>query len=165
LKKKITLLILYEIIDAAAAGLGAALLMTLSELPFWKKWGMSGVGEWQVDSVIFSRIILRRPTLKKEEGFPKLTVATHLLNGIIASVAFRLLLPLFYLVVPDARISILYDTIVYSFVLWIIFPTLGRTTFESLGQIRISNRGLLVSLLSHFVYGIFLGLFLPLVLG
>jgi hypothetical protein len=158
-------LILSEVIGAAAAGLGAALLMTASEFPFWKKWGMVGVGEWQVDSVIFSKILLRRPTLIKEKGFPKLTVGTHLLNGIIAGVAFRLLLPLFYLIVPDSRISILYDTIVYSFVLWIIFPTLGRTTFESLGQLKISNRGLLVSLLSHFVYGIFLGLFLHLLLG
>ncbi len=158
-------MIIPEIIGAVGAGLCAGLLMTASEAPFWKKWGMSGVGEWQVDSVIFSRMILRRSTLIKEEGFPQLTVATHLLNGIIASVAFRLLLPLFYLFVPDARVSILYDTIVYSFVLWIIFPTLGRTTFESLGQIRISNRGLLVSLLSHFVYGIFLGLFLPHLFG
>ena len=123
---------------------------------------MTGVGEWQVDTVIFSRILLRRKTLIEEHGFPRLTVATHLLNGIIAAVAFQLLLPLFYLIVPDSRISILYDTIVYSFVLWIIFPTLGRTTFETMGQIRISNRGLLVSLLSHFVYGIFLGLFLQL---
>jgi len=31
-----------------------------------------------------------------------------------------------------------------------------------MGQIRIVNRGLLVSLLSHIVYGIFLGLFLAL---
>jgi hypothetical protein len=153
-------MIFSEFVGAVAAGLGAALIMTLSEFPFWKKWGMSGVGEWQVDSVIFSRIILRRPKLIQESGFPWKTVSTHLLNGIIASVAFRFLLPVFYLFVPDARISIIYDTVVYSFVLWIIFPTLGRTTFETLGQIQISNRGLLVSLMSHFVYGIFLGLFL-----
>ena len=121
---------------------------------------MAGVGEWQVDSVILSRILLRRMKLIEESNFPLKTVGTHLLNGIIASVAFRLLLPIFFLFVPDARISILYDTVVYSFVLWVIFPTLGRTTFESLGHIKISNRGLLVSLMSHFVYGIFLGLFL-----
>jgi hypothetical protein len=158
-------LIFSELVGAAAAGLGAGFFMVLSELPFWTKWGMNGVGEWQVDSVIFSRILLRRPKLIEEPGFPWKTVSTHLLNGVIASVAFRLLLPLFYLFVPDARISILYDATVYSFVLWIIFPTLGRTTFESMGQIQISNRGLLVSLLSHVVYGIFLGLFLPLMLG
>jgi hypothetical protein len=158
-------LIFSELVGAIAAGLGAGLFMALSEFPFWRKWGMSGVGEWQVDSVIFSRIILRKPELIWEPNFPWKTVLTHLLNGIIASVAFRFLLPIFYLFVPDARISIVYDTIVYSFVLWIIFPTLGRTTFESLGHIQISNRGLLVSLMSHFVYGIFLGLLLPLMLG
>ncbi len=126
---------------------------------------MAGVGEWQVDSVIFSKIILRKNNLIEERNFPRLTVGTHLLNGVIAGVAFRLLLPIFYLVIPDARISMFYDTIVYSFALWVIFPTLGRTTFESLGKIHISNRGLLVSLMSHFVYGVFLGLFLTFITG
>ena len=154
-----------EVIEAAIAGLAAAILMTLSELPFWKKWGMSGVGEWQVDNVIYSRIILRRTNLIEEKGFPWKTVGTHLLNGIIASIAFRLLLQTFYVFIPDARLSVLYDTTVYSFVLWVLFPVMGRTTFESLGRIRISNRGLLVSLLSHIVYGIFLGLFLTLLSG
>lgn len=158
-------LIFSELIGAIAAGLSAALLMTSSEFPFWRKWGMAGVGEWQVDSVIYSRILLHRPKLIEENGFPWKTVGTHLLNGIIAGVAFRLLLPTFYLFVPDARISILYDAIVYSFVLWLIFPTLGRTTFETLGKLQISNRGLLASLISHFVYGIFLGLFLELLMG
>ena len=155
-------MILYEILGAAIAGFAAAIFMTLSEFPFWRKWGMEGVGEWQVDTVIYSRIILRRSRLIEEPGFPWKTVGTHLLNGVIASVAFRLLLPIFYVFIPDARLSILYDTTVYSFVLWILFPVMGRTTFESTGQIRIVNRGLLVSLLSHVVYGIFLGLFLAL---
>lgn len=139
--------------------------MTLSEFPFWMKWGMDGVGEWQVDSVILSKIILRKATPIKQQNFPWPTVATHFLNGIIASIAFYLLLPFFNFFIPGARISILYDTIAYSFVLWIIFPVLGRSAIESLGRIRISNRGLLVSLLSHIVYGVFLGLFLMFVLG
>lgn len=139
--------------------------MTLSEYPFWRKWGMEGVGEWQVDTVIYSRIILRRAGLIVESGFPWKTVATHLLNGIIASIAFRLLLPVFYIFIPDARLSLIYDTTVYSFVLWVLFPVMGRTTFEALGHIQISNRGLLVSLLSHIVYGIFLGIFLNLLMG
>ena len=154
-----------EVAEAIVAGLASGILMTMSEYPFWRKWGMEGVGEWQVDNVIYSRIILRRPTLITESGFPWKTVGTHLLNGIIASVAFRLLLPIFYIFVPDARLSILYDTTVYSFVLWVLFPVMGRTTFESLGNIRISNRGLLVSLLSHIVYGIALGIFLNLLMG
>jgi hypothetical protein len=152
------LLALFELIFAALAGFAGAMLMTCSEFPFWKKWGMDGVGEWQVDTVIYSKILLRRAKINEEKGFPWKTVATHLLNGVIASVAFVILLPTFYTFIPDARISVLYDAIVYSFALWIIFPLLGRTTFESLGKIKISNRGLLVSLLSHFVYGIFLGL-------
>lgn len=157
-------MIISEVIGAIVTGLASGILMTLSEYPFWRRWGMEGVGEWQVDTVIYSKIILRRPSLIVEPGFPWKTIATHLLNGVIASVAFRLLLPLFYVFIPDARLSIVYDTTVYSFVLWILFPVMGRTTFETLGQIKISNRGLLVSLLSHVVYGVFLGIFLSLLM-
>lgn len=123
------------------------------------------MGEWQIDSVILARIILRKKSPIKQQDFPWTAVATHFLDGVIASVAFYLLLPFFYSFVPGAMISIFYDTVVYSFVLWIIFPTLGRSTIESFGRIRISNRGLLVSLLSHIVYGVFLGLFLMIMLG
>ncbi len=154
-----------EIVEVIIAGLGATFFMTVSEFPFWKMWGMEGVGEWQIDSVVLSRFILRKTTTIKEPDFPWQSIGVHFLDGIIASSAFYLMLPAFYFLVPDARISIIYDTIVYSFVLWIIFPILGRSTIESLGQIHISNRGLLVSLLSHMVYGIFLGLFLVLLLG
>lgn len=157
-------MIISEVIGAIVTGLASGILMTLSEYPFWRRWGMEGVGEWQVDTVIYSKIILRRPSLIVEPGFPWKTIVTHLLNGVIASVAFRLLLPLFYVFIPDARLSIVYDTTVYSFVLWILFPVMGRTTFETLGQIKISNRGLLVSLLSHVVYGVFLGIFLSLLM-
>ena len=65
-----------DVIEASIAGLAAAVFMTLSEFPFYKKWGMSGVGEWQVDNVIYSRIILRRTNLIEESGFPWKTVGT-----------------------------------------------------------------------------------------
>ena len=158
-------MIFSQIAGAVASGLAATFFMTLSEFRFWMKWGMKGLGEWQIDSVILSEVILRKATLTKEQDFPWTTVATHFLDGVIASVSFYLLLPLFYSFVPGARISILYDAIVYSLLLCVIFLMLGRSTIESFGRIRISNRGLLASLLSHIVYGIFLGLFLMLALG
>ncbi len=152
-------MIVLEFLGAALTGLASAALMTVSEFPFWVRWGIEGVGEWQVDTVIYSALLRRKA--KWETKFPWSTIATHLLNGIIASVAFRFLLPVFILFIPDARISILWDALVYSFVLWILFPVLGRASIEAAGNTKISDRGLLVSLLSHFVYGLFLGLFLP----
>jgi hypothetical protein len=134
--------------------------MALSEYPFWKRWGLVGVSEWQVDRIILSRIILRRSKLIDEPSFPWKTIGTHLLNSIIAGIGFSVLQSIFYSYLPIMMFSVLYNTIVYSFILWVLFPVLGRSTFESLGKITIYNRGLLVSLLSHFVYGISFGFLL-----
>src|SRR2546428_11155004 len=48
-----------NVLLAAIAGLGAVILMTLFEFPFWKKWGLEGVAEWQMNSVIVSKTARR----------------------------------------------------------------------------------------------------------
>src|SRR5437899_8990805 len=47
----------FELLGACFIGLVAAICMTIVELPFWKKWGIEGVAEWQVNSVIVSMFI------------------------------------------------------------------------------------------------------------
>jgi len=56
-------------------------------------------------------------------------------------------------------LAILLAALLYSTILWAIFSIMLRGTFEAAGGVRISNRGVLVALLSHLVYGFFLGLF------
>ncbi len=58
--------------------------------------------------------------------------------------------------------SVLAYAIVYSGVLWIISPFLTRSLFERAGGFRMTERGLAVSFLAHNVYGVFLGLLIPL---
>jgi hypothetical protein len=59
--------------------------------------------------------------------------------------------------------QLLFYSIVYSVLLWIVSPYLTRTLFASIGGFRITRRGLPVSLLGHIIYGIFLGLLVVLV--
>jgi len=58
--------------------------------------------------------------------------------------------------------SVVPDAVAYSVALWVIFMLVPRKAFESAGGTRISNRSLLGALASHFVYGIILGLLVPL---
>ena len=152
-------MILYEIILAGIIGLFSAALMTLFEYPFWKKWGMSAVGEWQLNWVMVSRLDKKWKAMK--QPILSWTIASHLSHGVVAGIAFRLLLPFFFLLIPFAKVSILLDAVVFSVVLWLSFTVLGRRTFESAGGIKITNRGLLGALLSDVIYGFFLGLLIP----
>ncbi len=142
---------------AAAVGLGSASAMTLTEFPFWKKWGMTAVAEWQVNWVIVSRF--RRISSRSRQPEIQWIVASHLSHGVAASIVFSILLPLSFAVFPATKVSILLDALLYSVLLWVIFSVMLRTTFEALGRIKISTRGTLVALISHIVYGVLLGLF------
>ena len=141
---------------AAIAGFGAAILMTLFELPFWKKWGLEGVAEWQMNSVIVSKTV-RRSRRTAEAPISQM-IGGHLFHGTVAGILFGLFLP-FIAPLATSMLAILLAALLYSSVLWAIFSIMLRGRFEAAGGVRISNRGVLVALLSHLVYGFFLGLF------
>ena len=149
-----------SLFGAAFAGVVAAVVMTLFEFPFWKWGGMNAVAEWQTNWVILSKLTRASPDRARE---PRIswTIILHLWHGVAAGIVFGLLLPVLTLL-PDGNVSVLLDAVVYSIALWIIFMFAPRRLFESAGGTRISDRGLLVALASHFVYGVFLGLLVPL---
>jgi len=135
------------VLFAAIAGFVAAILMTLFEFPFWRRWGLDGVAEWQMNSV------------SRAQQLPiSWAVSGHLFHGTVAGIVFGLFLPVIRLLLTST-IVILLSAVLYSTVLWIIFSIMLRATFEAAGNMRISNRGALIALISHFVYGFFLGLF------
>ncbi len=117
---------------------------------------MEGVAEWQVNWVMVSKL------KKKKSSKPDMpwTIASHLSHGIIVGVAFRLLLYFLYPAVPLLRISIILDGTVLGIALWVLFLLLPRKLYESSGKIGISDRGLLVALLSDSLYGLLLGFFI-----
>jgi hypothetical protein len=141
------------------AGLVAAVCMTIFELPFWRRWGMEGVAEWQVNAVIVS-LLIRGFTRKRVSA--SMVVAMHLFHGAVLGIVFRLLL---LGLIGSSFLSSLVPAyaIAYSAVLWIISPFLTRGLFERSGGYLMTGKGLTVSFLSHIVYGILLGLFVPVI--
>ena len=134
--------------------------MTLFEFPFWKRWGMNGVVEWQTNWIILSKLA-RVNSNRIREPRISWTITLHLWHGVAAGIVFGLILP-YLALLPAGNLSVLLDALVYSVTLWVIFMLAPRRAFESAGEIRISDRSLSVALASHFVYGIFLGLLVPL---
>jgi len=151
---------LSTLFGAAFAGLMSTVVMTLFEFPFWKKWGMKGVAEWQTNQVILSKLTRASPDRTREPRI-SCTITLHLWHGVAAGIAFGLLLPVFTLL-SAGNFSVLLDAVIYSIALWIIFMLAPRRSFESAGGTQISGRSLLVALASHLVYGVFLGLLVPL---
>jgi len=151
--------LLLLLLSGCFAGLVAVVCMTIFELPFWRTWGMEGVAEWQVNAVVVS-LLIRRFTRRRVST--SMVAAMHLFHGIALGVVFRLLL----LGLSGATIlssQVLSYAIVYSILLWIISPSFSRKFFETLGGFRMTRNGLVVSFLSHIVYGFFLGLLAPVI--
>src|SRR5260370_10719216 len=144
---------------AGFGGLGATIWITIFELPLWRRWGMEGVAEWQVNEVMVS-LLLRKFT--KRGVVTWMSVGMHLFHGAALGVVFRLLLlGLFGTMILSSQV--LSYAIVYSILLWIISPFLTRKFFETSGGFRMTRNGLAVSLLSHIVYGVLLGLLTPII--
>ena len=149
------------LLGAVLAGLVGAAVMTLFEYPFWKRWGMNGVAEWQTNWLFISKLIGGSSNRIKS---PRIswTIALHLWHGIAAGIVFGLLVP-YLMVLPAGNFSVLLDAVVYSVALWVIFMLAPRRIFESSGATHISDRSLSIALASHLIYGILLGLLVPLV--
>jgi hypothetical protein len=150
--------VLLELLLAGLAGLVAAVCMTIVETPFWRKWGMEGVAEWQVNSVIVW--VLTRIFTKRRVS-TSMSVASHLFHGAALGVLFLVFLDMSQ--APMLGSLLLLYSIVYSVLLWTVSPYLTRSLFASLGGFRITRRGLAVSFLGHIIYGIFLGLLVTII--
>jgi len=153
------MLLLLALLGACFAGLLASICMTIFELPFCGRWGMAGVAEWQVNAVIVS-VLIRKFTQRRV--IASMSVAMHLFHGSALGIVFRLLL-LGLLGRTILSLSLLSYAVMYSIVLWIISPFLTRPLFEHSGGFRMTRKGLAVSFLAHIVYGVFLGLLIPII--
>ena len=71
------------LVGAGLAGLAAGVLMTMFEIPFWKKWGMEGVAEWQVNAVMVS-VLIRRFTRRRAGAL--MAVAMHLFHAAVLGI-------------------------------------------------------------------------------
>lgn len=153
------MIILVDLALAGLVGLVGAVVMTAFEYPFFRKWGMAGVTEWQVNWVMVSALHKKWKQLKTP--ILSWTIASHLSHGIVAGIAFRLILPLLFTSLPFSRMSTVLDAVVFTVILWFLFTFSGRGVYEATGEIRVTNRGLLGALLSGVVFGGVLGFLIP----
>src|SRR5437867_11686964 len=114
--------LLLALLGTCFAGLLAAICMTIFELPFWRRWGMEGVAEWQVNAVIVS-LLIRRFTQRRVGT--SMSVAMHLIHGAALGIIFRLLL-IALLGSAILSSSVVGHAVVYSIVLCFISPFLTR---------------------------------------
>ncbi len=138
----------------AGSGLGSAVLMTLFEAYFWRKMGIGGVVEWQINLVMVSQILHEQynPTRRL-----KAALGMHLLHGaIFGSFLGAVLSPAERLGTAD----IFAAAVALGLVLWLVVPFTFRKPFEAPIGARFSNVGIGISLASHLVYGAALAAFL-----
>ena len=70
------------------SGIVATAIMTISEIPSWRKWGLLGVFEWHENQVLSIRLF-RIP--RNKLNF-KYIFFLHIVNGSLAGIAYPLIL-------------------------------------------------------------------------
>jgi hypothetical protein len=148
----------YEMLAfGAGTGLAAAVLMTLFETTFWRKLGLEGAVEWQVNQVMVSSLLREKydPGRRLKEAITMHLIHGTLIGSILGTSLGLLAVPGGYFV--PAAVSL-------SLALWLFVPYLFRGHFETSANVRFSRRGLSISFASHVVYGVSLGALLALIL-
>jgi hypothetical protein len=147
-------LLLVDVLLGGGAGFLSTALMTTFEAPFWSSWGLSGVVEWQVNQILVSRLVGG----KYEAGRRlKGALAMHLLHGTVGGAFLAAVLVSFLLTLQP---FFWFAGLAFSLLLWSVVPFFFRGRLERMGGVRFTTRGMVVSLLSHVVYGVSLGLML-----
>ncbi len=142
----------------AAAGFSATALMTLFEYPFWRRIGIGGVVEWEVNQILVSWILTRDHT--RTQGL-RGALGMHLLHGTVAGALLGVALTS---LAPGARSVYWFAGLALSLLLWSVVPFIFRGAFEEKGRVRFSRLGMFLSFLSHVVYGVSLGFLLQILL-
>jgi hypothetical protein len=139
------------------SGTVSTVMMTLTEIPSWRRWGLQGVFEWHENHVI-TKVLFKLPNENNNIYF-KGIFFFHFLNGILAGIAFPFIVASFFTTLVNSGTLLLLLGTLYGFVLWIITllpihkPITGLSPFNHpLGHVPA-----LASLGGHIVYGVVLG--------
>jgi hypothetical protein len=143
------------------AGIVSTAIMTLTEIPSWKKWGLYGVFEWHQNQAIITYVF--RLSDNKKIRIREIFLL-HFLNGILGGIAFPFILSLFDFSANVILISLL--GVLYGFILWILtlIPIHKPITGFSPWNHPLGHRPALASLGGHVVYGFFLGLIISFII-
>ncbi|NDF29087.1 MAG: hypothetical protein EB150_02580 [Nitrososphaeria archaeon] len=136
---------------AFLAGLASTLLMTLYEIPIWKRFGLKGVLEWHENQVLSTRFF----RLSESDLHIKGIFLLHFANGGLGGVGF-----VFALMIFPITTNTIVPGIAYGVFLWIVTlvpihkPITGITPWRHPdGMIPM-----IASLIGHLIYGVTLGM-------
>lgn len=140
-------------------GLVSTAMMTLAEIPSWKKWHLQGVFEWHENQEI-TRKLLGISNDEKKTIHTKGILFFHFLNGTLVGIAFPfIIISLFPSFINDI-VSLLLIGILYGFIVWIVtlIPIHKPITGLSPWNHPLGKWPAIASLEGHIVYGFILGL-------
>jgi hypothetical protein len=140
-------------------GLVSTAMMTLAEIPSWKKWHLQGVFEWHENQEI-TRKLLSISNDEKKTIHIKGIFFFHFLNGTLVGIAFPFIITSFFPFFINDIISLLLIGILYSFIVWIVtlMPIHKPITGLSPWNHPLGKWPAIASLGGHIVYGFILGL-------
>jgi hypothetical protein len=142
------------IFSGLVSGIVATAVMTVTEIPSWRKWGLLGVFEWHENQLLSTRFFHIAP----EKISFKYIFFLHFLNGSLAGIAFPFMLSILY--VPITQDYILMLSVAYGFVLWIatLVPIHKLITGYPVWDHKLGHLPSIASLIGHLMYGLILGM-------
>ena len=144
------------IYSGLVSGIVATAVMTMSEIPSWRKWGLWGVFEWHENQILSTRFF---HIARNQLNF-KYIFFLHFLNGSLAGIAFSVMLSI--LNIPITQDYTLALSVLYGFTLWIttLVPIHKPITGHSLWNHKLGHLPSIASFIGHLVYGLVLGIVL-----
>ncbi len=140
---------LYTILWSLFAGFVSTGVMTILEIPLWKRWGLIGILEWHENQILTCRFFKLQSNNTHFWGIFLL----HFLNGSLGGIG---LLLAFILIPALKEIPLLPLGLLYGFFLWVLTlvpihkPITGVNPFNH----PLGKGPAIMSLVGHIIYGI-----------
>lgn len=147
------------ILSSLFAGFVSTGVMTILEIPFWKRWGLTGILEWHENQILTCKFFRLASHNLHVWGIFLL----HFLNGSLGGMG---LLLAFILIPTLKEIPLLPLGVLYGFFLWILtlVPIHKPITGINPWNHPLGKGPAVVSLVGHTIYGITLVTFFILII-
>ena len=141
---------LFTILSSLFAGFVSTGAMTILEIPFWKRWGLTGILEWHENQILTTCKLFR---LSSNNLHFLGIFLLHFLNGSLGGIG---LLLAFILIPTLKEIPLLPLGLLYGFFLWILtlVPIHKPITGINPWNHPLGKGPAVVSLVGHTIYGI-----------
>ena len=140
---------LSTILSSLFAGFVSTGVMTILEIPFWKRWGLTGILEWHENQILTCKFFRLATNNLHFWGIFFL----HFLNGSLGGIGLLLA----FILIPTLKvIPLLPLGLLYGFFLWILtlVPIHKPITGINPWNHPLGKGPAVVSLVGHAIYGI-----------